>query len=471
MAQTPARPERGAGRTSSYRALLGRDSLRRFILAGAFAFAAPTAVLVALIWAMATAYPGLPPSQQVEYGALSLALIGLSATIPTLLSAVFSGTLADRVERRRLMLVVSLVSLAATFGLMVDLTVSPSSHVGLPGVAGYYLPLWAIPVFPLWATITTATTIYRPAFNASLPRLVSTAELGTANGLVYASAIAVSVVATLLTPALFPYVGVGLALGVPLLLFLFGALYLVLLDENLSPARTGEPRRFLPEALEGYRYLWRRKALLEITLAALLINFFSAVAFVELGLYVRTWLNLGTGLYVGALLAGASLGSGAGTLLIARFRFERHAGRYLIALTAFQGLAVLGLAFVHTVWLALPDMFLFGVLPGMFMTVFLSTVQATVPNEKLGRVLAADEVGSYALVPIGQYVGGLLTLAGGIQVTYIIAGLGTTTIGVLMLGFRELRRLGFDPQHPPPERAEPTSSLRSVGTEPLATDA
>jgi MFS family permease len=305
-------------------------------------------------------------------------------------------------------------------------------------------------VFPLWAAITTATTIYRPAFNASLPRLVATAELGTANGLVYGSAIAVSVLGTLLTPLLFPYVGVGLALGVPILLFLFGALFLVLIDDDLSPPRRPERRRFLSDALEGYRYLWQRKALLELTAAALLINFFSAVAFVELGLYVRSWLDLGEGIYVGALLAGASVGSGVGTLLIGRFAFERRAGRYLISLTALQGLAVLGLGFAHTIWLALPDMFLFGMIPGMFMTVFLSTVQATVPNEKLGRVLAADEVGSYAFVPVGQYAGGLLTLTGGIQVTYIVAGLGTSAVALFMLAFRELRRLGFDPHHTEP---------------------
>jgi hypothetical protein len=82
----------------------------------------------------------------------------------------------------------------------------------------------------------------------------------------------------------------------------------------------------------------------------------------------------------------------------------------------------------------------------MYMTVFLATLQATVPNELLGRVLAADEVGSYAMVPFGQYFGGILTLTlGSAQTPFLIAGAGTIAVGLLMLTLRKLRSLGFEP--------------------------
>jgi hypothetical protein len=121
-----------------------------------------------------------------------------------------------------------------------------------------------------------------------------------------------------------------------------------------------------------------------------------------------------------------------------------------------QGVAVIILAFSRTIWISLPDMFLFGLFPGMFTTVFLATIQATVPNDKLGRVLAADEVGSYALVPFGQYAGGEITLYSNVMVTYLAAGVGTAAVGLFMASVGGLRRLAFEPEEslrpvvPPP---------------------
>ena len=134
-----------------------------------------------------------------------------------------------------------------------------------------------------------------------------------------------------------------------------------------------------------------------------MINFLTALAFVELGLYVRDWLGVTEAILLGAMTTGASVGSGVGTVLAGRLGFERRAGRYLILLTFGQGLAIIALAFSHTIWLSVPLMVLFGIFPGMAATIFLATMQAIVPNRVLGRVLAADEVGSYGLVPLGQY--------------------------------------------------------------------
>jgi sugar phosphate permease len=243
-------------------------------------------------------------------------------------------------------------------------------------------------------------------------------------------------------------VGWGLALTVPVAFFLATQLALGFLKADLRPRPEGPRRRFLEEAADGYRYLWRRRELFELTVSALAINFFSAVAFVELSLYATFSLGVSNAILLGALISGGSLGAAVGTLAINRFRFERRAGRFLAVLTVCQGLTVVALGFTHSIWFALPTMFLFGLFPGMFMTVFLATIQATVPNATLGRVLAADEVGSYGLVPVGQWAGGLLTASAGVSVAYISAGIGTAAIGGLMASVRNLRALGFDPQAP-----------------------
>lgn len=439
---------------SRWSSLLRQKSFTYLLISGGASLAAPTGSLIIVSWALAHAYPSsVPPS----FPAVALALLGLSSTIPTLAAAVVSGTLADRIDRRYLMRIANLAALAATLAVAAILLARPEGHVNLPGGSGIYLPLWVVLLYPFWAIETASITLFRPAFNASVPRIVARADLGTANGLIYAIALFLSIGASLSASGLASFVPWGYALAIPVALFALTQVSLQLLVADLAPRRDGPLRRFLSDASEGYRYLWQRRDLFELTIAALAVNFFSAVAFVELGLYATFWLNVSDAVLLGALVAAGSLGAAVGGLLVNRFHFESRAGNLLVLFTVGQGLAVLALGFVRSIWLAIPDMFVFGLFPGMFTTVFLATVQATVPDEKLGRVLAADEVGSYALVPFGQWAGGVLTVASSIQATYISAGIGTVGVGGLMGSMRDIRRLRFTTRTEPVRTEEPAN--------------
>jgi MFS family permease len=429
--------------------LLSSRKFLPFLIAGSFSIAAPSTVLVVLTWAVATSYPsGL--SSHLSYSALALAFLGLSATIPTLAAALVSGTVADRTDRRWLMRLTNLVAVLASLGLVATLAMRPGGHITVPGPAGFYLPVWMVIAFPLWATVTAAATMFRPAFNASLPRLVASSALGQANGLILGFAVGISVAGSLTATAIVTLATIPLALLVPLALFLVTSVSLVGLSSEVSVIAGPPGRPFSADVVEGYRYLWRNRALLQVTFSALALNFLSALAFVELGLYVRDFLGVSEAILLGAMTTSATIGSGVGTVIMGRIRFERNAGRFLVVLAALQGVAILGLALSHTILISLPLMFVFGLFPGMSTVVFLATVQATVPNELLGRVFAADEVGSYGMVPPGQYAGGVLTLVSGVQVAYIVAGACTVGIGGLMATFRSLRKLGFVPKPEPP---------------------
>lgn len=434
-----------------YASILRRESFPAFLLAGAAQFAGPSTAAVVLLFGLAFAYPG---PQEARFVALALAFLGLASALPTLAGAFFAGPLADRHDRHLLMRAANLGSLVATAGLAADLFFAPRSHVpfNLFGVLpGFYLPLWVLLAYPAWAALVGTATLFRPAYNTSVPRFVATAELGRANGLIYATAASVSAAGTLA-------VGTILALGTPVYalgltfgLFLVTQLALVLVRVDLRVRSAGPPRSIARSVYDGFAYLLRRRALFEITLAALIVNLLSAVAFVELALYAARWLDLSSGVWYGVLFSALTAGAAVGLLAIAHVRFEERAGLVLIGLFTLMGLSLLGLALVRSVWLALPIIFVYGLMPGMIQTVFLSVVQATVPDEIMGRVFAADEVGSYAAVPFGQVLGGGLTIALGIQGTYLAAGGAMVGLGAIMVGgFGSLRALGFRPGEPQP---------------------
>lgn len=451
------RARRGAFLTR-YAELFARRSFASFLAAGALQFAAPSTVLVILIYAVTFAYPA---SDRAAYAPLALAFLGLSSTIPTLVTAFFSGALADRYDRADLMRAINLVALLATAAAVADFVAHPSAHVAAPGPAGFYLPEWLILTYPIWAIVVISSTLFRPAYNSSLPRIVETRLLGRANGLIYATAALASVAATLVVGGLLTVLPTAYAFGIPFLLFFATQAILLTVDADLAAPKGGKRRAVWTEAKDGFVYLGRRRELLEITVAALLVNFLAAVALVELGLYVGLWLGLSAGIWYGAIVAASTLGVAAGFLLIPRVRFEPHAGRWVILLTSLMGVALLALGLVRTIWLALPIMFVYGMMPGMIQTVVLSTIQATVPDAMMGRVFSADEVGSYALVPVGQSAGGLLTLAVGVQGTFLSAGGAICLAGLVMAStFGALRRLGFRPHEgEPTESAEPETAV------------
>ena len=399
-----------------------------------------------MLYLVTFAYQGVPTGSRTAYVALDLAFLGLSSAIPTLVGAFFSGALADRYDRGRLMRAINLLSIVATVLIAADIVYGPATRLPLPGPAGFFVPLWVILLYPLWATVTVTTTLFRPAFNTAVPRVVETAEFGRANGLIYGVAAASSLVGTVGVGVLLGSTSAVYAIGVPFVLFFGTQTALLLVDVDLSVSRKTPPRSVLTEARAGFAYLGRRRELLEMTVAALVVNFLSALALVEVALYLQSWLGLSNGIWYGALVATLTAGTAIGFVLASHLKFEMRAGRMIILITGLMGVALLAFGLVRSVWLALPIAFVYGLMPGMIMTIFLSTVQATVPDEMMGRVFSADEVGSYALVPVGQFAGGLLVLALGVQGTYLTAGGAIVLFTLLMVAsFGALRRLGYEP--------------------------
>ncbi len=441
----------GGGHLSPYRHLLKEPAFVRFLLAGTFAFAGPTTGLIVVQTQIAEQYG----AGGAGFAALALSLLGLSATLPTLGAALVSGTLADRYDRRRILKVAEAVALAAAAALAVVLAVDPRAAVAVPvgGPAGLTLPVWLLLTFPIWAALTAAVTVFRPTFNAALPEIVDSRDLGAANGLLFASAVGLGAATQILTGLLDQRWGPAPALLVPVVLFSGSLLFLLRLGESAGGPRGPRRQSFLTEAQEGYRYLSRRRELLAVTVAALGINFLSALAFVELAEYSSFYLKE-TPSFLGLLYGIGTLGAGLGALAVTRLHYERRLGRLLGAMTLGMGACVAGLALTRSAAVAVADMFLFGMFPGMFQTAFQTGVQATVPNELLGRVFAADEVGSYAFVPVGQYAGGLSTYSFGIPATYLGAGIGMGVIGLGLLTVPVVGRFRFDPDpravQPPP---------------------
>jgi MFS family permease len=418
----------------------------RLLVAGAFGFAGPPAVGVVLAW-MSVATYGFSTAHHAAFAAWALALLGISATVPTLVMAFFSGTLADRTNRRRLLRYSNAFALLGVVLLVVVFFVYPTAHVPLPGPAGFFVPAWFLWVLPFWALIAVSAALSRPTLNSAVPQVVNRESLGHANGLILSAGLVLSGVGTLSVGFLLGPWGPMLTLLIPVVFFEIAAVALATLESDVTGVRKGPRRPFLHDMTEGLRYIGRRTGLLEITLASLGINFFAAIAAVEIPLYVHDWLIEGAAV-LGALTFVSSLGTAVGSTAVNAIRYDRSPGPYLALFVVLTGVSLLVLPLTHSPYVALAAIGFFGFFIGMFTTVYLVVIQRSVPNELLGRVFAADEVGSFALIPVGQSAGGVITALRGIAFTYWATGGGIAILGGVMAGLRGIRRFAAGKDRP-----------------------
>jgi hypothetical protein len=68
-------------------------------------------------------------------------------------------------------------------------------------------------------------------------------------------------------------------------------------------------------------------------------------------------------------------------------------------------------------------------------------VQLIVPTEMQGRYFGVDQLGSFAVVPVGQVVGAFLISSRGVQFDYLVAAVGIILSSIVFLLTKDLRGL------------------------------
>src|ERR671934_1420950 len=156
----PGPPERASE-------LLGRRGFRRVYAAVVASELGDAFQYVALMWFALRAG-----------GPLGVLAVRLADSVPALVFGFHGGAVADRVDRRRLMVSADVVRGAVLV---------PVAIAGLTG----NLPLWGLVLAAF--SLTSATSYFAPAYGALLPALVERRNVQAANGLVRAGAEAVTV--------------------------------------------------------------------------------------------------------------------------------------------------------------------------------------------------------------------------------------------------------------------------------------
>nr|CEL15465.1 transporter, putative [Kibdelosporangium sp. MJ126-NF4]CTQ92133.1 transporter, putative [Kibdelosporangium sp. MJ126-NF4] len=335
--------------------------------------------------------------------ALAVALLLLVGDFAPSLLAPLAGTVSDRFDLRRVMIVCDLVQGA------------------LVAVIAFVLP--ALPLLMVLVGLrSVAGQVFQPASRAAVPALVPDKDLEAANSRLGFGTNGAEAVGPLMAAALLPLLGIRGVLLVDAATFLISALVLVRLP-RLAPVVDRERTSFLADAKAGLGYIVSVPVVRAIGVGFCVVVAFNGVDDVALVFLATDSLGGGQSA-AGLLLAGVGVGLFVGYLLLAR-----GAGRLPMVPLFLAGLAVssAGNLLSGVAW-AVAAAFVMQTVRGIgiaAMDVGANTLlQRTVPADMLGRVFGNLYGAIGAAAALSYVAGGVLLDLTSPRITLVIAGTG-----------------------------------------------
>ncbi len=353
---------------------------------------------------------------------LLVALAGLLQRLPWLLFGLHAGVLADRLDRRRVVIAVDVLR-AGVLAVLVTALIT-----GVVDVPVVLLTVFVLGTAEVFAD-TTSTTL--------LPMVVPRADLGIGNARLMAGHLTLNELAGPAVGAALFALGSAWPFAVQAVCLLLSALLVSRMVVPRLPAPEG-PRHVGRDIAEGLRWTWGNPAVRTLTLAIVTFNVTWGAAWSVLVLYAGERLGLGP-VGFGLLTTVAGLGGIVGT---AGYDWlERHASLAWIMRVglAIETLTHLGLALTTTPWVAMVIMFAFGAHAFVWGTTSRTVRMRAVPLELQGRVGSVYKLGVFGGIVAGQALGGVIARIWGVTGPFWFAFAGSAVI--LALIWRELAHI------------------------------
>ncbi|MHB8689456.1 MAG: MFS transporter [Candidatus Dormibacteria bacterium] len=359
--------------------------------------------LIALLWLAGTLpNPGL-----------AVGVVALGLNLPTLVVGPFAGAVADRLNRKSLLISADLLRAVNAALIPIGL-----HFLGIPGVVASAF------------VEASLSSLFDGAYNAALPEIVKRENLLRANAFMTTTSFVAGVVGAgaggLLIGHSAPYV--------PFLLnavsFLFSALMILWIPAAAFAVDRGtQETSYAEDLVGGLRYVMVQRPVQMYILIGTVATIGFAPAVVALVTLTNQTLHAGASGY-GLLNAVAGIGAALGSILVGRWAIRQRLGSALAFGLLLQGVLTVALGWSTALWMAASIMVLRTGSNSIVMVSGRSLIQRLVPSELRGRVLTltstVQELPRVLILPIS---GAILDLIG---VRLLYAAMATF---ILLAGF------------------------------------
>ena len=355
--------------------------------------------------------------------ALALGLIGLARVVPLVLTALFSGLVADRMDRRRLLLITSVAALICS-AVLAAATEFASA------------PLWLI--YLIVGIAAVAGAFEMPARQAIIPNLVPPAILPNALSLNIIAWQLATIVGPTLAGVLIAWGGVAPVYWIDAASFLAVVVAVLLMrTRDMRPAGPAQPVS-LHAALEGLRFVFRSPLIASTMLLDFLATFFGA-AMTLLPLFADQILHVGP-VELGWLYAAPSVGAVLAAAALTSLKIRRQ-GPVLLWAVAIFGLCTAIFGVSRSLPLTLLALAGTGASDTVSMVIRGTIRQLRTPDELRGRMVAVNMVFFAGGPQLGELESGIAASLIGAPIAVLLGGLlCVVMVGAVALRVPDLRK-------------------------------
>jgi MFS family permease len=358
-----------------------------------------------------TAFPLLAAT--LTRDAILIAGVTVASRLPWLLFSLVTGAVADRFDRRRLMVIADLAR-CVVVALLAAAVLAGEARIWLLYVAAFLLGI--------------GETLHSNAAQAILPVVVEPDRLVPANArLTGAQVMTEQFGGPPLGAALF-----GAAHAVPFAVdavsFAASAGLIASLPDVHGVERS--TTRLRDDIREGVRFIVRNPVLTRLVTLLGILNFTYFAAEAVLILYTFDQLDADKAVYTALFLAAAA-GTVSTQWLVTPMQERIGAARTITVSFWLWTIALIGAATTSTPAVAIASFFLLGAGDGLWRVLTVTLRQQLTPNRLLGRVNAAYRMVAQGIIPLGAAFGGLTAKMWGVRAPFAIAAVVFVAISLM----------------------------------------
>ena len=358
-----------------------------------------------------------------------ISLISAMTLLPWLFFAVIIGTLADRINRKKLLIFSTLLR---TF------VVAAMAFAISAGVMT--MPLLLALIFIAGACEVSIDTTAQ----SMIPELLEKDQLERGNSRLYIAETVISqfigsplsgflYAAAVVLPFYSASGGYLLALGLLLLMPYQGSLQKRSVDQSRQEGRKERGSEFFEELKFGVRYLFTHQRLRQLVVITTILGFLFSASHATIALFMVKELGLDPR-YFGVVLAVQGVGGVAGGLLANRLSTRYTRGKTLGGAIMLTTVLILITGFMPNIYFFTLTATLAGFASTIWNILLMSTYQVLIPNHLYGRIHGARRTIVWGLMPIGAFLGGVIA-TGGLRLPFIICGLIGIIVAIRALPF------------------------------------
>jgi MFS family permease len=361
---------------------------------------------------------------QLTYSSVWLGTIGFLTSIPSLFLSLFAGTLADRMSKRRLVMIMQTAALvqALALGFLVF-----TNLVTISVVAFFALTLGVINAFDI------------PSRQSFIIDLVGKQDLANAIGLNSATFNAARIVGPAIGGVVIGVIGVGWCFTLNALSFIAVLAALVKMNVNEPPPSPEAHGGVLAALKESVAYIRSEASLTALMILVAVVTTFGWSYSVLLPIFADQELNIGA-IGLGRLYMATGIGAFISAITVASASHRIQPRRFIYMGIAIFSCSIIG--FGVSTNAALSMLCLVGV--GMGLVACFATANATLqgnaPDALRGRVMGLYSLVFQGMMPIGSLISGIVAKGIGVRWTVSLGGIICGITAMIVFGFRQRQR-------------------------------